>query len=281
MVDCDWDHFGSSSLISTRQRSLCSGNWHHLGCHNFETSREPGGNLARNGKLLFRFSRAAFFGALFSLAFCLVLVPWTIRNQRVFHLFQPLAPAHAEMPGEFVPRGYLTWLRTWIDEGRYIGPVLWALDDAPIKVSDFPDRAFDSAEEKQRVATLLDKYNHPPEAQPLDNGNDQPQDSPSPGENQSETEEQAEPNVNNNANNDRDEANPGNQNDEDNASAGDEADEDDQADEDASATQTETQAVEMTPEIDAGFAQIAAERKARHPIRYYLFTFQARTLPLV
>ena len=231
-------------------------------------------------KLLFRFSRAAFFGTLFSLAFCLVLVPWTIRNRRVFHLFQPLAPAHAEMPGEFVPRGYLTWLRTWIDDGRYIGPVLWALDDAPIKVSDFPDRAFDSAEEKQRVATLLDKYNHPPEAQPPDNGNDQPQASPSPGDNQSETEEQAEPNVNNNANNDRGEANPGNQNDEDNASAGDEADEDDQADEDASATQTESQAVEMTPEIDAGFAQIAAERKARHPIRYYLFLPFKRGLSL-
>src|SRR6476620_10384178 len=107
--------------------------------------------------ILFRFSRAAFLGAVFSLAFCLVLVPWTIRNQRVFHLFQPLAPAHAEMPGEFVPRGYLAWLRTWIDDGRYIGPVLWTLDDAPIKITDIPERAFDSAEEKQRVAALLDK----------------------------------------------------------------------------------------------------------------------------
>src|SRR5258707_13813214 len=44
--------------------------------------------------------------AIFSLAFMLVLLPWTIRNARTFHLFQPLAPSHGEMPGEFVPRGY-------------------------------------------------------------------------------------------------------------------------------------------------------------------------------
>src|ERR1043166_7926150 len=42
-------------------------------------------------------------GAIFSVSFALLLVPWTIRNWRIFHLFQPLAPAHAEMPGEFVP----------------------------------------------------------------------------------------------------------------------------------------------------------------------------------
>ena len=29
--------------------------------------------------------------------------------------------------------------------------------------------------------------------------------------------------------------------------------------------------VEMTPEIDAGFAQIAQERIARHPFRYYVW----------
>jgi hypothetical protein len=114
---------------------------------------------------LYRTARTAYLGAVFSLAFCLVLVPWTLRNRRVFHLFQPLAPAHAEMPGEFVPRGYLTWLRTWIDDGRYIGPVLWSLDDKPITPAEIPDRAFDSAEEKQRVSALLEKYNHPQEEQ--------------------------------------------------------------------------------------------------------------------
>lgn len=226
---------------------------------------------------LFRFARAAFLGAVFSLAFCLVLLPWTIRNHRVFHLFQPLAPAHAEMPGEFVPRGYLAWLRTWIDDGRYIGPVLWALEEAPIKVADIPERAFDSAEEKQRVAALFDKYNHPPDAQPRDGGNAQPQASPAPANSQIE---ESKGNADDNTNDNSDLANSGNANDEDNSNSNDEADENDQADEDASTDQTATQAVEMTPEIDAGFAQLAAERKARHPLRYYLFLPFKRGLSL-
>src|SRR5258708_26998586 len=104
-------------------------------------------------------------GAVFSLAFCLALVPWTIRNKKVFHLFQPLAPAHGEMPGEFVPRGYLLWLRTWLDDERYIGPLLWSLDASPIKIYDLPDTAFDSDEERDRVEALLEKYSHPSDVQ--------------------------------------------------------------------------------------------------------------------
>jgi hypothetical protein len=102
-----------------------------------------------------------FCGALFSLAFAIVLTPWIIRNWRVFHLFQPLAPAHAEMPGEFVPRGYGLWLRTWLDDDSYIAPLLWSLDTEPIDFEDFPPYAFDSPEEKSRVAALIDRYNHP------------------------------------------------------------------------------------------------------------------------
>jgi len=75
-----------------------------------------------------KFRDATLYAAIFSLAFCLVLVPWTIRNRRLFHVFQPLAPAHAEMPGEFVPRGYLLWVRTWLDDERYVAPALWAID---------------------------------------------------------------------------------------------------------------------------------------------------------
>jgi len=112
---------------------------------------------------LTRISEPFISAVLFSLAFCIVLVPWTIRNRRVFHVFQPLAPAHSEMPGEFVPRGYLLWLRTWLDDARYIGPVLWAVDERPIHLSDFPDTAFDSTEERERVAALLEKYNHAPD----------------------------------------------------------------------------------------------------------------------
>jgi hypothetical protein len=145
--------------------------------------------------------------SLFSLAFCVVLVPWTIRNWRVFHLFQPLAPAHAEMPGEFVPRGYLLWVRTWLDDSRYVGPALWSVDTRPLAIDDFPDSAFDSEEERDRVEALLDKYNN------LSSSADEEDD-----EQDNNSEENA----------------------------------------------------EMTPEIDAGFAQLGKERLARSRLRYYV-----------
>jgi hypothetical protein len=103
-------------------------------------------------KIRSRLSRAAILGAVFSAAFCLVLAPWTIRNSRVFHSFQPLAPRHAKMPGEFVPHGYFAWLRTWMQDQRYLGPTLLKLDHAPIDVDEIPDQAFDSLEEKKQVA---------------------------------------------------------------------------------------------------------------------------------
>ncbi|HEY6046604.1 MAG TPA: hypothetical protein VIU65_08375, partial [Pyrinomonadaceae bacterium] len=78
----------------------------------FDSSLSAKERGLKNSKLL----RTIAAGAVFSVAFALVLTPWTIRNWRVFHVFQPLAPAHAEMPGEFVPHGYLLWLRTWVDE---------------------------------------------------------------------------------------------------------------------------------------------------------------------
>jgi hypothetical protein len=183
-------------------------------------------------KFVRRFSKAVLSAALFSVAFCLLLVPWTIRNHRVFGVFQPLSPAHGEMPGEFVPRGYLMWLRTWLDDGRYIGPVLWNLDTTPINIDAFPKRAFDSNEERARVDALLRKYNHPGD---LFEG---------VGTGGSFADEQA-------SQDDSEEDN------------GDEEGEED-------STEPEQSDVEMTPEIDAAFAQIARERISRRPVRYYI-----------
>jgi hypothetical protein len=232
----------------------------------------------RNQEIFYRFWRASYLGGMFSLAFLLVLVPWTIRNHRVFHLFQPLAPAHAEMPGEFVPRGYLAWVRTWLDDGRYIGPVLWSLDETPIKLQTIPNRAFDSAEEKQRVAALLEKYNHPPDEQDTLFTQPDSQEAPNPSEdqvNQNKESESAKPE------DESGQSDKGNTSDEaDRTDEADKGDESDAADQDDEATQNDehaapdsgtSQPVEMTPEIDAGFAQIAQERIARHPVRYFLW----------
>jgi len=190
----------------------------------------------------------AFAVLLFSAAFCIVLVPWTIRNQRVFHVFQPLAPTHGEMPGEFVPRGYLLWLRTWLYDSRYVGPVLWSVDTRPIRITDFPDSAFDSKEERERVAALLDKYNHPPDEE-------------APPESSAETPED-------------------NSESDDQSSSSDEEDQQEEEPEEQEQTGPEETNVEMTPEIDAGFAQLGQERVAHSRFRYYLVLPLKRAMTL-
>jgi hypothetical protein len=202
-------------------------------------------------------------GAVFSVAFCLVLMPWTIRNWRLFHLFQPLAPAHAEMPGEFVPRGYLAWLRTWTEDQRYIGPVLWQLDQGPINVEDFPDTAFDSDKEKQQVAALLKRYNQPvAPAQPTP---ETPPQTPQPKQPEENSAQSAVP-----------EASP----EEEPEESEEEGSGDENAPEESEETVEEVGAVKMTPEIDAEFGQIARERVSRSPLRYYLLLPYKRAVSL-
>ncbi|MDX6447508.1 MAG: hypothetical protein QOH71_4582 [Blastocatellia bacterium] len=216
-------------------------------------------------------SRTLAAGTLFSLAFILVLAPWTIRNARVFHRFQPLAPSHGEMPGEFVPLGYQQWLRTWVDDEVYISPFLWSLNTEPIDIDDVPPASFDSAEEKTRVAALLDQYNSPPDtpepAQPEATPTPQASPSPSPVRANSKSTPSTAKSSPKNAN--ADSSGRDTQGDE-NDNSSDQTDQSDSADESGEAQQDQG-AVELTPEIDAGFAQIARERIARHPFRYYVW----------
>lgn len=197
-----------------------------------------------------RMSPALARGVVFSLAFACVLAPWTVRNARVFHLFQPIAPSNADMPGEFVPRGYNTWARTWIDDNRYVEPILWRLDSRPITIEQIPARAFDSDEERARVAALLESYNHPPpdaaDAQDEDSKKQDAQTSPDLSTAQEES---------------------------DDASSVDDGTDDNESGQ-------EQVSVQMTPEIDAGFAAIARERIARAPLRYYLWLPLKRAVAL-
>ena len=203
-------------------------------------------------KFIRRLYKPVVSAAIFSFAFCLVLLPWTIRNHRVFGVFQPLSPAHGEMPGEFVAHGYLMWLRTWLDDDRYIGPVLWRLDTSPISIDAFPKRAFDSVEERARVAALMEKYNHPDGEPGAGAGAEVPQGQTSPSSSPS-------PNPSPSASPDE--------------TAGQQSDESDEEEDEEPAEETSDEGtqtdVEMTPEIDAAFAQLAHERIARAPLRYY------------
>ena len=98
-------------------------------------------------------------GALIAAGLALPLVPWATRNWRTLHRVQFLAPRYSQMPGEVVPRGFYAWTKTWLVRFRDVYLVPWKLEDEPISIEDLPASAFDSAEEKQRVAALLESYN--------------------------------------------------------------------------------------------------------------------------
>jgi hypothetical protein len=105
-------------------------------------------------------------------------------------------------------------------------------------MDDLPDEAFDSDEERDRVEELFEKYNHPPDEdtdEPPSTEDPTPESSPAASPTPATT--------------------PAIESGEQSAQP---------ASEEASTD------VEMTPEIDAEFAQIARERIARSPLRYYL-----------
>jgi hypothetical protein len=89
----------------------------------------------------------------------LPFVPWTIRNYRVFHVFQPLAPRYATDPGEDPLPGYVRWTKTWLAEYVSSPEVYWRGDDIAIDVHMLPSRAFDSPEEYRQTEKLIADYN--------------------------------------------------------------------------------------------------------------------------
>jgi hypothetical protein len=111
--------------------------------------------LLRQGE----FKRFVLTTALLGCACLLPLVPWMIRNARTFHEFQPLAPKDATLPTEIDPRGFMAWEKTWLYRVKDCYLVPWKLNDEAIRLEDIPANAFDSKEEKRRVAEVLEKYN--------------------------------------------------------------------------------------------------------------------------
>lgn len=89
----------------------------------------------------------------------LPLVPWGIRNMITLHEPRFLAPRDSNLPGELVPRGFMNWEKTWLFRISDCYRVTWKLNDEVINLEDIPARAFDTPEEKQRVAGILEQYN--------------------------------------------------------------------------------------------------------------------------
>jgi len=98
-------------------------------------------------------------GLLMGCACAVPLVPWAIRNAVTLHEFQPLAPKDATLPGEIDPKGFMAWERTWLYRVRDCYLVPWKLNDESIDLDDIPAEAFDTPEERERVAAVLEQYN--------------------------------------------------------------------------------------------------------------------------
>ena len=94
-----------------------------------------------------------------SLACGLPLLPWIIRNAVTLGEFQPLAPKDTMLPSEVDPKGFLAWERTWLYRMRDCYLVSWKLNEEEIHLDDIPSWAFDTPEEKERVAMVLERYN--------------------------------------------------------------------------------------------------------------------------
>lgn len=101
------------------------------------------------------FGAAVLVGAIPLLA----LVPWAVRNRRVFHDFQPLAPRYANEEGEFVPMGFNRWTKTWIADYASVEEVYWQVPGQPIDPAKLPSRAFDTPQQKVQTLAVIAAYN--------------------------------------------------------------------------------------------------------------------------
>jgi 4-amino-4-deoxy-L-arabinose transferase-like glycosyltransferase len=112
-------------------------------------------------------SSRIFLAGMLVMAFSLApLVPWTLRNFRTLHRFQPLAPRYATEQDEAVPMGFNRWVKTWMADFVSVQEIYWQVPGAAIDPSKLPERAFDSPEQGQRTLDLIAKYNEDQEVTP-------------------------------------------------------------------------------------------------------------------
>jgi 4-amino-4-deoxy-L-arabinose transferase-like glycosyltransferase len=111
---------------------------------------------AARGRTLMHNFQAAVLVAVIALA---PLVPWAIRNWKVFHRLQPLAPRYANEEDEFVPMGFNRWVKTWIADYASTEEIYWSVPGSEIDATKLPSRAFDTPAQKAETAGIITDYN--------------------------------------------------------------------------------------------------------------------------
>ena len=104
--------------------------------------------------------KVALAGAWMAMGLLAALTPWAARNARTLGRIEFLAPRYAQAAGDFMPRGFYAWTRTWMIRNQDAYTVTWALGKKAIPIAAIPDAAFDSTAERVSVADLLASYNN-------------------------------------------------------------------------------------------------------------------------
>ena len=95
---------------------------------------------------------------------CLVLalLPfalWTARNERDFHVFQPLAPRYASDPGDSSDLGFENWCGTWMLDFVNTVAAYWPVPGDAVSLNSIPPRAWSSEADHQRLLAIFNNYN--------------------------------------------------------------------------------------------------------------------------
>jgi hypothetical protein len=83
---------------------------------------------------------------------------WTVRNWRVFHVFEPLAPRLATDPGDRPNLGWERWVKSWCLDFVSTYQIYWPVEGGPLEVSELPSRAFDTPAQYAETAALAAAY---------------------------------------------------------------------------------------------------------------------------
>ncbi len=103
-------------------------------------------------------ARLFWAGALVLVISIAPLAPWTLRNWRDFHRFQPLAPRYASDPDEFVPDGFDKRMRTWVVDNVSTEEVYWQVPGEEVDLQNLPSRAFDDAQQREQTHAIFNDY---------------------------------------------------------------------------------------------------------------------------
>ena len=97
--------------------------------------------------------------------FLVPVLPWAARNFITVKKVELVAPRYVNLPGEYAPVGFYAWTRTWLERYRDVYFTVWKIGETnqPLMIDELPSAAFDSPEEKARVANLFTDYNNNPD----------------------------------------------------------------------------------------------------------------------